>query len=222
MRSEIPILRSVLQSPDFPKECFLYTSVFKVPLKYQEWILHLKTEKKNIHINTDWEWVIFEITWKFTVSNKYMNYVIFYLHVTHYVYNTRFQFKNYWVLTVYQITIHNKCSRRPPPLSMLAGIRLITDCRVLSKVRWGVTNGWTGIKKCAGKVFLFFKKWSRILWGFDLYPQAKVLRSEVGRIWGLYLELCLRTYNDIPCKAFSSLVLGIHFWNMSKNFKYIL
>jgi hypothetical protein len=36
-----------------------------------------------------------------------------------------------------------------------------------------------------------------MLWGFEMSPQTKALRIEVGRMWGLYLEICLRTYNDI-------------------------
>ena len=36
-----------------------------------------------------------------------------------------------------------------------------------------------------------------MLWGFELSPQAEVKRIEVGRMWGLPLELCLLKYNDI-------------------------
>jgi hypothetical protein len=62
------------------------------------------------------------------------SYVIFYLQLTKYIYNTRSQFNNCRVLIVYQVAVHNKCSKCPPPESRHSWARLIMDCRTLSNV----------------------------------------------------------------------------------------
>jgi hypothetical protein len=44
------------------------------------------------------------------------------------------EFNDSSVLAVYQVTVHNKCSKCPTPESMTARTRLNVDCRTISKV----------------------------------------------------------------------------------------
>jgi hypothetical protein len=50
------------------------------------------------------------------------------------LYTTRSKFTNCLVLTVYQATLQNRCSKYPPFESMHSSTRLIMDCHTLSKV----------------------------------------------------------------------------------------
>jgi len=55
---------------------------------------------------------------------------------TLYIDTKRSQFRNCWVISVYQVTIHEKSSKYPPPESTHVWARLIMDCRTLSKDQW--------------------------------------------------------------------------------------
>jgi hypothetical protein len=67
-----------------------------------------------------------------------------------YIKQTRFVFKGLvtGVFVVYEVTVHKKCSKRPPPEALHIWSRLIMDCRTLSKVLKGagVANGLTDAK----------------------------------------------------------------------------
>jgi hypothetical protein len=43
--------------------------------------------------------------------DKYLQYVIFYLQLTVYIYNVRSQFHDCRVIIVYQVTVRNKCPK---------------------------------------------------------------------------------------------------------------
>ena len=49
--------------------------------------------------------------WKNTFNNKYINYVIFTLQLTHYIYNTPSKFNDCLVLIVYEVMSHNESSK---------------------------------------------------------------------------------------------------------------
>jgi hypothetical protein len=50
------------------------------------------------------------------------------------IYSTPSQFNSSWVLTVYQVTVHNWYSKYPLPKSTHIWTRLITDCRTVLSV----------------------------------------------------------------------------------------
>jgi hypothetical protein len=66
-----------------------------------------------------------------TFNNKCLYSVIFCLQPTSCIYNTSSQFNNHRVRIVYQVIVHNKCSRHPPAELMHSWIRLTMDCCTL-------------------------------------------------------------------------------------------
>jgi len=67
--------------------------------------------------------VVFELNWQITFENKYHNYIIFHLQHNTFPINV-VNLINCWFLLAYQITIHNKYSKCPPPESMCAWTHL--------------------------------------------------------------------------------------------------
>jgi len=67
-------------------------------------------------------------------TKEYGTCVIFYLQLTWFLYSTCSEFNNCRVLIAFRVTVHNRCSKDPPPESMHAWTRLIVDCSTLSKV----------------------------------------------------------------------------------------
>jgi len=162
------------------------------------------------------KWVVSEFVWKITFNIKHFNYIIFYWEVTSHIYNTRSKFNNRWVLlTVYQVTIHNKCPQHPPTQQMHPWTHLPMECHNLPR-SWGSCEWFAGIKLC-------WWSFSSSSFGAE-YARAfkcshkSVLMIEVGRTWGLYLERCLRRYIDINFV----LLWETHCWSLSKHFRYTL
>jgi len=141
------------------KESNTYRVYVKCLDRLQEWVLHTKTKKK-ISYKRVWNLVDFEFNLKITHNNKYTTYVIFYLQLTPYFYNTQFQFKNCWVPTVYHVKIHNVCSKCPPP-SMHGHVWSQTAATF--KSARVVANGLTGIKHVFVKcLFILNLSWTHL------------------------------------------------------------
>jgi len=76
---------------------------------------------------------------------QWVNYVLFYLHLTQCIYSTRSQFNSRWVFVVSYIKIRG-CSKSPPPESTHALTRLIMGCDIILKVSWRLRTGWRASK----------------------------------------------------------------------------
>lgn len=86
--------------------------------------------------------------------------VLYFTYSGYNVYRTLSRLSNCWVLILFRVAIHKKCSKCPPE-SANSGARLIMDCRTVSKLLEAIANGLTGIENGSVKV-LFFFSWSRI------------------------------------------------------------
>jgi hypothetical protein len=109
---------------------FIHTAHLKCLDRLQQSVFPL-TLKKIFHINICSEVSDFWCNCNVTFNNKYINYVMFYLKLTH-IYSVPAQFNNFSVLVVYRITIHNKCPKCPPSDSIHVWPLLIMDYRTIS------------------------------------------------------------------------------------------
>jgi hypothetical protein len=94
--------------------------------------------KKNVDKNIVCRKMIgFMLNWKIVFNNKYPDYVIFFLQLTQYFCNIRFQFNNCQVLSVSWVSVHNRYSKYIPAESKRVWTCLIMDCYTPSKI-----SGW--------------------------------------------------------------------------------
>jgi hypothetical protein len=114
-----------------------------------------QASKKKVQINICPEMSGLESNWKITFNDKYIDCVTFRLQLTWYSHSTRSQFSNCWVLIVYQVTAHNKCSKCPPSGPIHAWTRMIVDCRTLSKVPGRLWMVWEANKMRCWSVSAF-------------------------------------------------------------------
>ena len=93
-----------------------------------------RTKKKYINKYIS-KLVVSEFNWNVIFNNKYFYYVRFYLQLTQDIYHTRHHFNNCGAVTVYQDTVHNKCSKCLSSDSEQARIRLVKEFCTRSNVR---------------------------------------------------------------------------------------
>jgi hypothetical protein len=79
----------------------------------------------------------FVFNWKIAFNNKYLNYVTFFLHLTQYISNISFQFNNCQVLSVSQVSIHNRYFKYLPAESKRFWTCLIMKCYLPLRSRSG-------------------------------------------------------------------------------------
>jgi len=103
------------------------------------------------------------------------------MQLTWYIYNTRSQFNNCWVIVVYRVTIHNNFSKCPPPASRQAWTRQIVDCGTLSKLPGWLQIVWQAPRVRKGSVSSF-SNWSWIPWVLSLRDWGQVNVRAVPRI----------------------------------------
>jgi hypothetical protein len=138
---------------------------------------------------------------KITSNHKHLNCVILYLQLTQYIYSTRSQFNNCWVLIVYRVTIHNKWSKCLPPESVHAWTRLIMDCSTLSKVLGRLRMVWQ-TQTCVGEVSLHFHLELNTLGFLDVLTHKKVKNWVCLHVGAVPRKLFAPKYIDMefsPC-----------------------
>jgi hypothetical protein len=85
----------------------------------------------------------FWVCWKITFKNKYCHCVIYHMQLTQCTCSTFSHFCNCWARMVFQVTVHNQCSKCPPPETMHASTLIITDCLTTFIVPGAVANALT-------------------------------------------------------------------------------
>ena len=91
--------------------------------------------KKNVDMNIlCLKMIGFVLNWKIAFNNKYLKHVIFFLQRTQYVCNICFQFNNCQVLSVSQVSIHDRNTKCLPDESKRVWTCLIMDCYTHSKI----------------------------------------------------------------------------------------
>jgi hypothetical protein len=145
--------------------------------------------------------------WKNILKNIF--YAIFTLKLTHYIYNTIFKFNDCWVLFVYQVMIHNKCSKflhlnHPTHRYSDHGLSYtFKDTGAVANILTATKN--TFVKRS----FIFSWRWIRYGFTFSHRQKCKGLRST--RCWALPRTLkCLRTYSILIQSFFLVLVWETH------------
>jgi hypothetical protein len=86
-----------------------------------------------------------------TLCMQYLTYID-YIHLQY-----TFQFNNYWVLIAYQVTVHNKCSKCPPPESVHTWRHAYHGLSHTFTGLRAVVNSLTCIKKWVVELSLHFQ-----------------------------------------------------------------
>lgn len=119
-----------------------------------------------------------------------------------------------------QVTIHNKCSKYPPPELMDARTLLIMDCHTSSKQTKRLRMAWRASK-------LHHLSMPSFSIGCEYDGGLRVFSDKNLKAWGRSDEhggftsknKCLRTYSYMD--ILTILVWGIHYWRLLKHFSYI-
>jgi len=121
--------------------------------------------KKKFSLTCVQNWVVFFLVcWKITLKNKYGHCVISHIQLTQCTCSTFSHFCNCWAHMGFQVTVHNQCPKCPPPETMHASTRKITDCRTTFYSSRGGCEWFDRHKNYFFEMFVYFQLELNALW----------------------------------------------------------